>query len=102
MKGISNQTQDRLLENEKLKKELDQLKKTISLEELDKYLKCVDSSKCIICIDKNRDTIFNPCGHIVGCYDCVMKMGRNEPFSHQARCPICRKPIQTYIKMLFS
>ena len=41
-----------------------------------------DDSKCIICLDRPRTYALVPCGHVVGCYECVMKL---------PTCPVCRE-----------
>ena len=51
-----------------------------------------DKSKieCIICQDKLRDTIFLPCSHLATCYDCFLKMGKDQ------KCPVCTEKVQLF------
>jgi len=42
--------------------------------------------KCCVCLDKNKNIIFNDCGHVCVCETCSAKV---------SKCPICRKVIIT-------
>ena len=39
------------------------------------------SEECVICMDKDKDSVFNPCGHFIGCKTCCQRLDK---------CPICR------------
>jgi len=39
---------------------------------------------CVVCYDKQKDTVFFPCGHLVCCQRCSIKL---------PTCPICRQAI---------
>ena len=47
-------------------------------------------NKCVVCFDKEKDIIFNPCGHFYCCYNCYLNFKKNE-------CPICRNKIQSIL-----
>jgi len=100
---ISRINSESIKHEESIKMEFIEMKKVIKNEEIEKYIFSVDSKKCILCVDKERDTIINPCGHIVGCYECMEKIliSRYSILS-QAKCPICRKNIESYLKMRYA
>ena len=45
---------------------------------------------CVICLDADPDTALIPCGHLQTCYACAAAVHR---------CPICRKRIETRLKI---
>ena len=84
-------------------KDIKNLRKRYSNKDVDKHLQSCPDKMCIICIDSERDTIMNPCGHVVCCFSCTEKVFSNKQFSkNNARCPICRKNIQSFKKLLFA
>ena len=72
----------------------EQLKRTTPLsnveilEEENQQLK--DMKTCKICLDNISDTVFLPCGHLITCGTCSVKV---------SQCPTCRGTIQGTIKV---
>jgi len=48
------------------------------------------SIECLVCSDNKRDTIFQPCSHIVTCYSCASRV---------KKCLLCKEKVQTRIKI---
>lgn len=45
-----------------------------------------DDPECCICMEKDKEAVFDPCGHYVCCYKCA------EDIQHiNMPCPICRQ-----------
>jgi len=64
------------------------------------YLKIVQEEnvirQCSCCCDAQQNAAFAPCGHLWACTRCAHKLydqGRG-------KCPVCRTPIQTYLKIV--
>ena len=86
-----------------IKNQMIEMKRSIPNEEIDKHIQSVDSRKCILCIEKERDTILNPCGHVLGCFECIQQMYNNRlSILSNAKCPICRKKIDSFLKIRFA
>lgn len=47
---------------------------------------------CTVCLDKPRDCVLEPCMHVCSCISCIMSLTDN-------KCPICRTPIDFYLKL---
>lgn len=54
----------------------------------------VDPNKCAICIERKISLVFNPCGHTI-CRECC-------DAERLDRCHICRKFINTKIRIYYS
>lgn len=52
---------------------------------------------CICCMKNQRETTFNPCGHVCCCMLCSIKI-----FQRDKKCPLCRKDCQNFIKLYMS
>jgi hypothetical protein len=50
---------------------------------------------CLVCMSEPRDTALIPCRHFCVCSDCARTLKQQTP----PRCPVCRTPIQTTIKI---
>lgn len=51
--------------------------------------------QCPCCCDAQQNAAFSPCGHLYACTRCAHRLydgGRG-------KCPVCRVPIQTYLKI---
>ena len=79
--------------NKLLKNDIELLTKNISNEIINNHLKQNDKT-CIICLDRPRDTVVQPCGHVLACEDCVMKLVDKINIIQSATCPICRVWLQ--------
>jgi hypothetical protein len=49
------------------------------------------SIECLVCSDNKRDTLFQPCSHIVTCHSCASRV---------KKCLICKENVQTRIKVI--
>ncbi|CAF3028444.1 unnamed protein product [Rotaria sp. Silwood2] len=47
-------------------------------------------TECLVCSDNERDTLFQPCSHIVTCHLCASRV---------KKCLLCKENIQTRIKI---
>jgi hypothetical protein len=48
------------------------------------------SMECLVCSDNKRDTMFQPCSHIVTCHSCANRV---------KKCLLCKENVQTRIKV---
>ncbi|UJR26643.1 hypothetical protein I4U23_007960 [Adineta vaga] len=48
------------------------------------------SIECLVCSDNKRDTLFQPCSHIVTCHTCASRV---------KKCLLCKENVQTRIKI---
>jgi E3 ubiquitin-protein ligase MUL1 len=54
-----------------------------------------DGQLCVVCLRKRRKAAFIPCGHLVCCSKCALRMEREaEPL-----CPMCRQDIRYMIRI---
>ncbi|CAD6209822.1 unnamed protein product [Miscanthus lutarioriparius] len=54
-----------------------------------------DGQLCVVCLRKRRKAAFIPCGHLVCCCKCALRMEREaEPL-----CPMCRQDIRHMIRI---
>lgn len=52
-----------------------------------------DAKLCKICYNNEYNTIFLPCGHVIACAKCA---------SSVSKCPACRQPFETVMRVYFS
>lgn len=76
------------IELERQKKEINELK----LENKEYKEKIIEQNECIICIENKLQIVFVPCGHICSCVECSKRLNQ---------CPICRKNIDSCLKIFF-
>ncbi|KAK3220300.1 hypothetical protein Dsin_014270 [Dipteronia sinensis] len=57
-----------------------------------------DGQLCVICLLRRRTSAFNPCGHLVCCYRCVISVEREV----SPKCPICRMAIRSSMRIYMS
>jgi hypothetical protein len=50
---------------------------------------------CTVCLDKPRDCVLEPCMHVCCCISCLQLITDN-------KCPVCRTPIDFYLKLYIS
>jgi hypothetical protein len=50
---------------------------------------------CTVCLDKPRDCVLEPCMHVCCCITCLQMITDN-------KCPVCRTPIDFYLKLYIS
>jgi E3 ubiquitin-protein ligase mind-bomb len=53
--------------------------------------KNTNSVECLVCSDNKRDTLFQPCSHIVTCHSCASRV---------KKCLLCKENVQTRIKVM--
>lgn len=53
-------------------------------------LKPSSSMECLVCSDNRRDTLFQPCSHIVTCHACASRV---------KKCLLCKENVQTRINV---
>ena len=46
--------------------------------------------ECLVCSDNKRDTLFQPCAHVVTCHSCASRV---------KKCLLCKENVQTRIKV---
>ena len=62
-------------------------------ELLEENQRLKDDAACKICLEDRADVIFLPCGHIPSCAQCAPAL---------IKCPLCRNPVEGYVKTLFA
>ena len=53
--------------------------------------------RCVICWEAKCDCVFYPCGHIIACHECGLKL-----YLRKQPCPMCRQPIGNFQRVYFS
>ncbi|KAM7254565.1 hypothetical protein ACFE04_003945 [Oxalis oulophora] len=57
-----------------------------------------DGELCVICLMRRRQSAFVPCGHLVCCRRCAISIvGEGVP-----KCPLCREPVRSSIRIFNS
>ena len=72
-----------------------QLKKLLekTQQSLAETKKSLEDRKCKVCLDNNSNVVFDPCGHLAVCNNCVPALNK---------CPICRAKVTKAIKAYMS
>ncbi|KAG9414232.1 hypothetical protein AC1031_013431 [Aphanomyces cochlioides] len=52
-----------------------------------------DLNECVICMDVARNAVCVPCGHLAGCYNCLVNVQKT------SGCPICRSRIEAVVRV---
>jgi hypothetical protein len=47
---------------------------------------------CTVCLENQRDCVLEPCMHVCCCISCLQRITDN-------KCPVCRTPIDFYLKL---
>lgn len=47
---------------------------------------------CTVCLENQRDCVLEPCMHVCCCIPCLQSITDN-------KCPVCRTPIDFYLKL---
>lgn len=63
----------------------------------DHFQSIVNDRECAICMNGTRDTLLNPCHHLVSCYSCARIL-----ICKHDKCPICRKQILDIVRVYLS
>lgn len=56
---------------------------------------------CIICMESQRNTVLNPCGHVLCCESCVNNIFKGK-YGEKPCCPVCRETSINYLKLIIS
>ncbi len=83
--------------NSLLKEDIELITKNVTNDEIKDHLE-QNKNTCAICLDKPRNTVIQPCGHVLACEDCVKSILAKSSIITPATCPICRKGISNYSK----
>ena len=94
---IKKLSEIKIAEKDLLQEELEQVGNKYTDNDIDNHINKIDRNICVVCMDKDRNTVMNPCGHVLCCEDCSKHIFRNVP-----RCPICKKKLSNYTKLIIS
>ncbi|KAL8139784.1 hypothetical protein V2J09_005805 [Rumex salicifolius] len=53
---------------------------------------------CVLCLQRRRQSAFVPCGHMITCYRCSLLVERDL----NPKCPICRQPVHSSVRIYAS
>ena len=98
LKKIAQLNTEKMKRNELLK--TDPQRKEYSEEQISQFISKVDNKLCVICMDANRDTVLNPCGHVLCCENCAKSIFEQSFTS--ARCPVCKTKCSKFLKVYIS
>lgn len=73
-----------------------------SLEQILNFISGVNNKICVICMVNPRDSVLSPCGHVLGCEDCIKHIFQESSVFNTVKCPICRKNCERYVKLIIS
>lgn len=72
----------------------------------------LDNYQCVICLNKERNCLFEDCGHLITCYDCICNeikringkcpKDNRLKFKFRYRCPVCKMENKNFMKILIS
>jgi len=51
-------------------------------------------SECLICYEKAGSCVFGPCGHLVCCFECGVRI-----YFTRNKCPVCTQPIRKVVRI---
>ena len=54
---------------------------------------------CAICRVRRKNTLPVPCGHVCGCFECLVALQQTPG---QGRCPVCQTPMQSVQRIILS
>lgn len=76
-----------------------QMASAVSLEKDDKDADEDDDAKmCQLCCEKEKCASASPCGHIVGCGGCSVKLCKASK-NDRVLCPVCREPVVAFCRV---
>ena len=58
----------------------------------DKPAKVESQAECVVCLDAKQECAIVPCGHVCICSECKDALADN-------RCPICRQPVASFLRV---
>lgn len=101
IKSISINLKENNVKYQRLKENFLCMKKKYSKEEIENHMKNIEEHICVICMNKGRETALTPCGHYLSCEDCTKRIFDRFTFT-KPKCPICRKEINSFVKIIVS
>jgi hypothetical protein len=103
LKRITDYRSSKNKDKELLKEEISIVNKKYSNEQIDNFISNVDSKLCVICMTENRNTVLNPCGHVLCCEECSKTIFEDKKFSFtDVKCPLCKRKCDSYLKVYLS
>jgi hypothetical protein len=102
LKKISQIRAEKMKNNELLKNETEKFKTLYSDEQINKFITEVDKKICVICMNAGRETVLNPCGHILCCEKCAKTIFDKNGIFSKVKCPICNLKCNSYMKVYVS
>lgn len=102
LKRIADFNSNQNRNQELLKNEVESIKHKYSEEQINNYISGVDNKLCVICMSNSRNTVLNPCGHVLCCEECAKSIFDKQNIFHEANCPICQRKCSNYLKMYIS
>lgn len=90
------------------------------LDKINELKEKLDAHCCVICYENNRDCLFEECGHLTCCYDCISnEMKRTDyknyqralklnnkvntfKFKFDFKCPVCQQRNKNFMKIIVS
>lgn len=99
IKELVQQRKKLIFELKKISCKNKQITKVLALreQELKKTKIEMESSLCILCTSGPSTVALVPCGHV-----CLGLCCTDIYFSSQSECPICRRFVETYVRLYFS
>ncbi len=94
---IKSLSANRVNERQPLQEQIEEVKNKYTDEQINIHINNIDRRLCIICMDRERNTVMNPCGHMLCCEQCS-----NEIFHSNPKCPICKKKLSNYTRIIIS
>ena len=55
--------------------------------------------ECIVCVNNSVQVVFDPCGHVIMCWGCIVRLFRDLGSN---TCPLCRMVIKRAMRLRFS
>lgn len=56
-----------------------------------------EKRECLICMDSSASHVLTPCGHVGLCEECSETLRKEQAPS----CPVCRKRVESFVKLFF-
>ncbi len=84
----------------KFVKEKPKLAKKFTEDEIDSHINNISSGQCVICMNDNRNTVLNPCGHMLSCENCTKRIFERKALDYtDVKCPLCKRKCENFIKV---
>jgi len=73
---------------------------SINVSEIENHVN--EEKLCIICCILEKNSVMNPCGHMMCCIECSEVIMKKNNIFNSAKCPICREKITGFIRLINS